>query len=138
MALSNSEQLGLILGGSIGLAVLAAIGAFVYEDRKAKKKAEKKRKIPLSARSLGAWSRELGIEFDPNDPNDPLAALIAAGEYFRMPGCEPGGPHYEETFNRILHMIEDMVPDDRVDFWRDQVYRLYGTAFLLNKKKKED
>lgn len=127
--MSNAAEIGLIVAGFVAMAILAAVVAYWYENKQAK---EKKRKVVLepSARHLRRWKSELGIDFDPTDPNDPVAALIAAGEYFRMPGCEPGGPYYEETFKRVLEMIEGMVPPDRAAFWQDQVYRLYGSGML--------
>lgn len=138
MNLSHADQIVLILAGTIVISVAAAVGAYIYESRKSREKSSGTRNLDPSVRNLEQWFRKLGIEFDPKDPNDPVSALIAAGEYFRMPGCEPGGPHYEETFQRVIHMIEDMVPPDRLDFWVDQVYRLYGSQYLSRVRKKKD
>lgn len=138
MSLSNAEQIGLILGGTVLAAIGAAVGAYIYDSRKSARKPLKRQGLPEpSARALQEWSKKLGIVFDPKDPHDPMAALIAAGEYFRLPGCEPGGPHYEETFQQVLLMMDEMVPADRLEFWREQVYRLYGTKYLLGQYKKK-
>lgn len=129
--MSALEQIGLLLAGVILLSIAVAFGVQMVERRAAKaKKSGPPKPVDPTLKSLDAWSKKLGITFDPKDPKDPLAALIASGEYFRMPGCAPGGPYYEETFRRVLHMIEDMVPPDRLNFWVDQVYRLYGSKEL--------
>ncbi len=127
--MSNTQEIGLIIFGVVVLSIAAASAAYWYENKQAK---ERKRKLKLepSSRHLRLWKNEMGIDFDPSDPNDPVAALIAAGEYFRMTGCEPGGPYYEETFKRVLAMMENLVPPDRISFWHDQVYRLYGSGML--------
>lgn len=139
MSLTNAEQIGLILGGTVIVSIGAAVFAYFHDKKKSVKPEPRRNPMSTSVRTLKEWSAKLGIEFDPNDPRDPLAALVAAGEYFRISGCEPGGPHYEETFQRVVSMIEDMVPEDRLDFWTDQVYKLYGTKAMwaMRSKKKE-
>jgi len=124
-----------MIGGVMAAAISAAVGAYIYDSRKYKKRKGDKRKDDPALRHLDRLAREIGFKYNPNDPNDPMAALIAAGEYFRQPGYEPGGPYYEETFNRILHMIEAMVPPDRLDFWVEQVYRLYGSKSMHRQRK---
>lgn len=139
--MTNGEWIILIVFGTIGISILAAIVAYMYENKKPPEKLYRgggirTGRVEPSLHSLERWAKKLDIDFDPNDPTDPLAALIAAGEYFRLPGCEPGGQHYEETFQRVVHMMEHMVPPDRADFWVQQVYKLYGTKFILEKKDK--
>lgn len=125
---THATDLILIIGGVLMTVIAASVAAYIYESRKSKKKpaAGKGPQINLTVRNLERIRRELKLDFNPNDPHDPLAAIIAAGEYFRAPGCEPGGPHYEETMRRVLDMVESMVPPDRVMFWQEQVHRLYG------------
>ncbi|OGH55670.1 MAG: hypothetical protein A3G34_01210 [Candidatus Lindowbacteria bacterium RIFCSPLOWO2_12_FULL_62_27] len=131
--MTHAEELGLVVAGVVFLTILAVFLTYWYESRLAAKAAL----MPLdpSQKNLEKWRRKLGIDFDPKNPRDPVAALIAAGEYFRLPGCEPGGPYYEETFQRVLHMMEDLVPQDRLNFWIDQVYRLYGSQMLRTSYK---
>lgn len=132
---SATAQLGFIIGGVILAAVTAAIGAYIYDNKKSSKSSRGGRpRLDPSIKNLQKIRDQLGLDFDPKDPNDPLAAIIAAGEYFRAPGCEPGGPHYEETLKRVMDMVESMVPPGRIGFWQEQVYRLYGSKHL-NKDK---
>ncbi|MBI4178554.1 hypothetical protein HY522_03900 [bacterium] len=126
--MKQTTELFLLIGGVVLVAILAAVGAYIYENWKAgKKKGRKQKPLDPSIQNLKRIRDQLGLDFDPNDPNDPLAAIIAAGEYFRAPGCEPGGPHFEETLRRVLDMVEGMVPPARLAFWQEQVHRLYGS-----------
>ena len=135
--MTHADQLGLIIGGFVLASIAAGIAAYFHDTKKTVSGSRPESMLDPSLKNLAKWSKKLGVPFDPKDPNDPMAALIAAGEYFRLPGCEPGGPHYEETFQRVLTMMEHMVPSDRLEFWTEQAHRLYGSKYLIRQFKKK-